>query len=75
VLVFVVVSFLKHLERREERSNAVIKEIHDEHMYARQESRMAITDNTSAAHANTLAIHAAIAKLSIAIEKATGVNE
>jgi len=60
VLVFVVLSFLKHMEKRDK----VIKEIHEEHMQARTEARIAINDNTTASHANTLAVQ----KLSSAVD-------
>ena len=51
VLCFIVVVFLKYLERRD----AIIREIHAEHLLERQHTRSAIDTNTSAMNKNTMA--------------------
>lgn len=52
VLAFIVIVFLRHMERRD----AVIKEIHAEHMLERKETRAAVDANTAEMQRNTLAI-------------------
>jgi len=44
VLCFIVWIFIKHLSARDE----TLKEMHQEHLYAREQNRVAIKDNTQA---------------------------
>ena len=52
VLCFIVYFFLKHMEKRD----AVIKEIHEDHLIERRDTRMAVDANTKAMTTNTMAI-------------------
>lgn len=53
VLCFIVYVFLRHMEKRD----AVIKEIHEEHLNERRETRTSVDNNTKAMAVNTVAIH------------------
>ena len=52
VLCFIVVVFVRYMERRD----TVIREIHAEHISERKETRVAVDANTSAMNKNTVAI-------------------
>lgn len=52
VLVFVVWTFLKHLEARDKAMREVHEQMHREHLDARQLSRLAIEETTKAIRDN-----------------------
>jgi len=52
VLCFIVYVFLRHMEKRD----AVIKEIHEDHLLERRETRAAVDANTKATQGCTTAI-------------------
>jgi len=52
VLCFIVWIFIKHLDKRSETMN----EMHREHLYAREQSKTAIQDNTQAMRQNSEAV-------------------
>jgi hypothetical protein len=49
VLCFIVWIFIKHLDKRAE----TLTEMHKEHLYAREQSREAVQDNTRAMQENS----------------------
>ena len=59
VLCFIVVVFLRYLERRD----AIIREIHAEHLNERKETRLAVDGNTQAMTSNTHAVRDLVSQL------------
>jgi hypothetical protein len=56
VTLVIVIFFLRHLQKTGEARDTIYQEMHKEHLDAREQSRVALRDNTAAAKENTQAL-------------------